>query len=63
MKNKLNGILSVLILAASGSAAVADGHYNGQGFSSVVSSSTIEGKSGSIVHMIAEDFLAISKRT
>ena len=28
MKNKLNGILSVLILAASGSAAVADGHGN-----------------------------------
>ena len=56
MKNKISGILTATILAASGSAALADGHYNGQGFSSVVSSSTIEGKSGSIVHTIAKDF-------
>ena len=56
MKTKINRILIATIFAASGSAAHADGHYNGQGFSSVVSSSTIEGKSGSIVHMIAEDF-------
>ncbi len=44
MKNKINGILTATILAASGSVALADGHYNGQGFSSVVSSKTIEGK-------------------
>ena len=56
MKNKINGILTATFLAASGSVALADGHYNGQGFSSVVSSKTIEGKSGSIVHMIAKDF-------
>lgn len=56
MKNKISGILTATILAASGSAALADGHYNGQGFSSVVSSSIIEGKSGSIVHTNAKDF-------
>ena len=32
MKNKIKGILIATILAASGSAALADGHYNGQGF-------------------------------
>ena len=56
MIKKINGLLIATILAASGSTALADGHYNGQGFSSVVSSSTIEGKSGSIVHTIAKDF-------
>ena len=56
MRNKINGLLTATILAASGPAALADGHYNGQGFSSIVSSTTMEGKSGSIVHMIAEDF-------
>ena len=56
MKNKIYGILTTTFLAASGSVALADGHYYGQGFSSFVSSNTIEGQSGSIVHMIAEDF-------
>ena len=61
MENKINGLLTAIILAAPGSAALADGHYNGQGFSSIVSSTTIEGKSGSIVHMIAEDFWQYQK--
>jgi len=50
-------ILTAAILATSGSLAVAGGHNgNGQGFSSTVSSTTMKGKSGSIVHMVAEDF-------
>ena len=61
MKNHINGILTTIILAASGSVALADGHYNGQGFSSTVSSTTIEGKSGSIVHVVAEDFWQYQK--
>ena len=54
-----------IILAAAVSllpaTAFADGHYNGQGFSSTVSSTTIEGKSGSIVHVVAEDFWQYQK--
>ena len=61
MKNHINGILTTIILAAFGSVALADGHYNGQGFSSTVSSTTIEGKSGSIVHVVAEDFWQYQK--
>ena len=56
MKNKISGLLTATILAALGPAALASGHYNGQGFSSIVSSSTIDGKSGSVVHTIAKDF-------
>jgi hypothetical protein len=56
MKTIINIILTATFLAASGSVALADGHYTGQGFSSIVSSTTIEEKSGSIVGMIAEDF-------
>ena len=49
-----------IILAAATSlipaTAFADGHNgHGQGFASTVSSTTIEGKSGSITHMISED--------
>ena len=57
MTNQLIGILTAITLTTSSSFAVADGHNgNGQGFSSTVSSTTMEGKSGSIVHMVAEDF-------
>ena len=56
MKNQLTGTLTALILATSGSFAVAGSHNGqGQGFSSTVSSTTIEGKSGSIIHMVSED--------
>ena len=57
MKHQLIGILTTITLTISSSFAVAEGHNgNGQGFSSIVSSTTKEGKSGSIVHMVAEDF-------
>ena len=56
MKNQLTGTLTALILATSGSFAVAGSHNGqGQGFSSTVSSTTKEGKSGSIIHMVSED--------
>ena len=42
--------------------AFADGHNgHGQGFSSTVSSTTMEGKSGSITHMISEDIWQYQK--
>ena len=45
--------VAILLLPAT---AFADGHNgHGQGFSSTVSSTTIEGKSGSIIHMVSED--------
>jgi hypothetical protein len=56
MKYHIIGIMIGTILATTASFAFADGHYYGQGFSSTVSSTTIEGKSGSIVHVVAEDF-------
>ena len=56
MKSHINCAISVIFFAVTSSAALADGHYNGQGFSSNVSSTTLEGKTGSIIHMINEDF-------
>ena len=44
---------AISLLPVTAFAAGHNGH--GQGFSSTVSSTTIEGKSGSITHMISED--------
>ena len=56
MKNSITRIIAVIFSVVTSSAALADGHYNGQGFSSNISSTTLEGKTGSIIHMINEDF-------
>ena len=57
MKNQITGILTAASLVTSGSLAIAEGHNgNGQGFSTTVSSTTMAGTSGSIIHSIAEDF-------
>ena len=57
MKNQITGILTAAILVTAGSLAIAEGHNgNGQGFSTTVSSTTMAGTSGSIIHSIAEDF-------
>ena len=56
MKNSIFTLLATMFMVLTGSVALADGHYNGQGFSTVVSTTTLEGKTGSITHMIANDF-------
>ena len=54
MKSSITRTIAVIFSVVTSSAALADGHYNGQGFSSNISSTTLEGKTGSIIHMINE---------
>lgn len=59
MRNFIVMAAATLLLPAT---AFADGHNGyGQGFASTVSSTTIEGKSGSITHMVSEDIWQYQK--
>ena len=61
-KDSMKNIILAAAISILPATAFADGHNgHGQGFSSTVSSTTIEGKSGSITHMISEDIWQYQK--
>ena len=58
----MKNIILAVALSLLPATTFADGHNgHGQGFASTVSSTTIEGKSGSITHMISEDIWQYQK--